>query len=73
MYVIFFSDLTSVQSTKATVDSSNQESAPLSFSKVIEMVEKGEKLPGVEELNIEPTNSQVTESQCNRLKKPWEN
>ena len=53
--------------------SQKEKEGTLSFSEVMEKVERGEKLPGVEELNIEATNSEITESQCQRVKKPWEN
>jgi len=44
----------------------------LGLSQIAEMLEKGLTLPGVEELNIEPTNKNPSPSSMNRLNKPWE-
>ena len=58
--------------TSSEAHSEEHEKYPASFVEIMELVQKGEPIPGVEELNIEPTNSEPT--QCPRLpsKKPWE-
>ena len=58
--------------TASEAHSEELEQYPASFAEIMELVQKGEPIPGVEELNIEPTNSEPT--QCARLpsKKPWE-
>ena len=45
---------------------------PESFQEIIDMVQKGLPLPGVEDLNIEPTNTPPTKPCASRLMKPWE-
>ncbi|OWF53656.1 uncharacterized protein LOC110446133 [Mizuhopecten yessoensis] len=44
----------------------------LGFSKIAEMLEKGLKLPGVEELNIKPLDIDPNPPEMERMKKPWE-
>ena len=48
------------------------EKYPASFAEIMELVQKGEPIPGVEELNIEPTNTEPTRSTRLPTKKPWE-
>ena len=45
---------------------------PLDFTELMGMIQRGEQIPGVEDLNIEPTNSLPTLSQANSVRKPWE-
>nr|XP_006823248.1 PREDICTED: uncharacterized protein LOC102805027 [Saccoglossus kowalevskii] len=45
---------------------------PSSFFDLLQKIEKGEPLPGVEELNIQPTNTPATESSLATKMKPWE-
>lgn len=45
---------------------------PASFSEIAKLIEKGEKIPGVEQLNIKPTNTEPTPSTHERVTKPWE-
>ncbi|XP_070556791.1 uncharacterized protein [Ptychodera flava] len=45
---------------------------PSSFFDLLQKIEKGEPLPGVEELNIQPTNTSPLESTMDRKPKPWQ-
>ncbi len=45
---------------------------PLTFGELMTLVQKGEPIPGVEELNIQATNTDPTESTRPVAKKPWE-
>ena len=54
------------------VHSEEHEKYPASFAEIMELVQKGEPIPGVEELNIEPTNTEPTPSTRPPTKKPWE-
>lgn len=47
-------------------------SVELEFSKIAEMIEKGLKLPGLEELNIKPSEVEPSPAAMERVKKPWE-
>ncbi|XP_060077485.1 uncharacterized protein LOC132557037 [Ylistrum balloti] len=44
----------------------------LDFSEIAEMIEKGLKLPGVEDLDIKPLDIDPNPPEMERLKKPWE-
>ena len=46
--------------------------AVLSFSDIVGLVESGDPIPGLEQLNIEPTNEMPTQSVIAKGKKPWE-
>ena len=45
---------------------------PVSFYDLMWMIENGEKIPGVDDINVEPTNELPTASCVSRAKKPWE-
>ena len=45
---------------------------PASFVEVMQRVQAGLDIPGVEELHIEATNKPVTESSAARVNKPWD-
>ena len=45
---------------------------PASFNELVELLQKGEPIPGVIELNIQPTNAYPTASARSCAKKPWE-
>ncbi|KAL3868617.1 hypothetical protein ACJMK2_041413 [Sinanodonta woodiana] len=45
---------------------------PASFLELISLLESGCNIPGIEELNVEPTNENPTPSALDRKKKPWE-
>ncbi|KAK3596780.1 hypothetical protein CHS0354_038782 [Potamilus streckersoni] len=45
---------------------------PASFSELISLLESGCKIPGIEELNVQPTNENPTASALDRKRKPWE-
>ena len=55
--------------TSAVVE--GKESA-LSFAEIMELVQSGQPIPGVETLNIEATNQEPTTSSLPRILKPWE-
>ena len=58
--------------TSSEAYSEEHEKYPASFAEIMELVQKGEPIPGVEELNIEPTNTEPTPSTRPPTKKPWE-
>lgn len=45
---------------------------PANFIELIEMIQSGMKLPGTEDLNIEPLNMDPTPCDIQSPKKPWE-
>ena len=45
---------------------------PLSFFDLLRLVERGEPIPGVAELCVEPTNDEPTPPTASRIRKPWE-
>uniref|UniRef100_A0A3B4E185 Peroxisomal membrane protein PEX14-like KPWE domain-containing protein n=1 Tax=Pygocentrus nattereri TaxID=42514 RepID=A0A3B4E185_PYGNA len=45
---------------------------PLSFAEVFRMIQAGEEIPGLQKLDIKPSNQQPTVSQMLRKLKPWE-
>lgn len=45
---------------------------PQNFMELVEMIQKGMKLPDTEESNIEPLNEEPTPCSKERPKKPWE-
>lgn len=47
-------------------------SYPTSFRQVMECIEKGVEIPGLETVVVEPTNDPVTECMLQAPKKPWE-
>ena len=61
-----------IQSTCNPEDHEGEPLYPLDFTELMGMIQRGEQIPGVEELNIEPTNSLPTLSQANSVRKPWE-
>ena len=63
---------TSTGCTSSEAHSEEHEKYPASFAEIMELVQKGEPIPGVEELNIEPTNTEPTPSTRPPTKKPWE-
>lgn len=67
------SGMASVSDSCVTNENSSEPSYPLSFYDLMWMIEKGEQIPGVEELDIGPTNEDPTASSICRKKKPWEN
>uniref|UniRef100_UPI00398E9120 uncharacterized protein n=1 Tax=Pristiophorus japonicus TaxID=55135 RepID=UPI00398E9120 len=48
------------------------ENCTLSFSEVLQLVQSGQEIPGIQKRNITPTNSMPTVSQMARKPKPWE-
>lgn len=45
---------------------------PTSFLEVMELVQSGEKIPGIEEIHVEPTNKPPTTASAMKVKKPWQ-
>uniref|UniRef100_A0A670KD07 Peroxisomal membrane protein PEX14-like KPWE domain-containing protein n=1 Tax=Podarcis muralis TaxID=64176 RepID=A0A670KD07_PODMU len=45
----------------------------VSFSEIFRLVQAGQDIPGLQKLNITPTNGSPTPSQMARRPKPWEN
>lgn len=45
----------------------------LTFAQIMDYIQRGEKIPGLKDLDIKPTNLQPTESVITRKAKPWEN
>ncbi|KAM3617382.1 uncharacterized protein V6R79_005468 [Siganus canaliculatus] len=66
----------SVSATQTTETSeqpeTNQQQQQLSFAEVMRLVQEGKEVPGVEKLDIKPSNQSPTPSQMQRLLKPWE-
>ena len=57
---------------EVSTNDTEKQKYPASFSEIMELVQKGEQIPGVLDLNIEPTNALPTESVKPPAKKPWE-
>ena len=67
------SAMDSGDSTSQTVEEKFEEPKyPVSFYDLMWMIENGEKIPGVDDLDVQPTNETPTASNVNRLRKPWE-
>ncbi|XP_017577920.1 uncharacterized protein LOC108442406 [Pygocentrus nattereri] len=49
-----------------------EQGGPLSFAEVFRMIQAGEEIPGLQKLDIKPSNQQPTVSQMLRKLKPWE-
>lgn len=45
---------------------------PSSFSEIIDLLQRGESIPGADELVVEATNDTITDSKLDIPKKPWE-
>lgn len=56
----------------STPEKSSVASDALTFTQLMELVQAGKQIPGVEELNIEATNAAPTPSVKEAVKKPWE-
>lgn len=48
------------------------ETTQLSFAEVMRLVQEGKEVPGVERLEVKPSNQSPTPSQMGRVLKPWE-
>ena len=44
----------------------------LSFTQIMDYIQKGEQIPGIRDLDIQPTNMSPTQSDSLRKTKPWE-
>ena len=44
---------------------------PTSFLEIMRLVESGQEIPGIESLDIKPTNAALTESRMKPVTKPW--
>ena len=45
---------------------------PTSFTQVMECIEKGSEIPGLESVVVEPTHDAIKDSTLTLPKKPWE-
>ncbi|XP_072017879.1 uncharacterized protein [Amphiura filiformis] len=45
---------------------------PASFLEILKLVESGQEIPGIEILDIKPTEAPLTESKMKPLRKPWQ-
>ncbi|CAH1772887.1 unnamed protein product [Owenia fusiformis] len=53
-------------------DNKMDKDGTLSLSQLLDLVESGQTIPGLENLNIEATGAAPTQSAASRPKKPWE-
>ena len=65
-------DSKSVRDSGACKNTGTEAQYPTSFSEIVKIIEKGDTVPGVEHLNIQPTNAEPTPSSMERVPKPWE-
>jgi hypothetical protein len=59
----------SIRDSDQVIDSAEES---LSFAHIMGYIQRGEQVPGVKDLNIQPTNLAATESGAIRKTKPWE-
>lgn len=59
-------------SASVTETSDSAPQYPSDFRTVMEYINKGQDIPGVENITIEPTNDEIHQSIITKPKKPWE-